>query len=400
MSKKLVVGREYPWSIAAAFLCAALASASAQEPTSEQETTASPKQDTIKWLLERIEALESRVAELEAAEAQSTPKQPDAEPQQAADNAIDNDHPVAPASPLLAPEESDRNPLVKAAFQRALIDRGGLLLPPRTLEIDPALRYLNSSSERVVIDGFAILPVLVVGDIVSERVRRDFLELSATVRYGLPYDMQIDLRAPYSYQRQDVIAAGASETSASLSALGDLELALSKQLRRGGDAGLDILGSLRWKTATGGSPLRATNNRLASGTGYDSLAAFFTAVKVVDPAVLFGGASYAYHFAAASDAGRFEPGDSYGFNLGMAVALNLNTSLSFAYEQQFVRHSTLSDASIAGSDLSTGVFNVGASIGLSDARTLSISIGIGVTEDSPDVLLNFSMPFRARFDSH
>src|SRR5271170_240868 len=57
------------------------------------------------------------------------------------------------------------------ALDQALIVRGGLLLPSGTLEIDNTTSYFSASSDHVTVNGFALLPVLVVGDIASERVR-------------------------------------------------------------------------------------------------------------------------------------------------------------------------------------------------------------------------------------
>src|SRR5580704_1057068 len=68
------------------------------------------------------------------------------------------------------------------ALDQALIVRGGLLLPSGTLEIDNTTSYFSASSDHLSINGFALLPILVVGDISSQRVREDFLLPSFTAR--------------------------------------------------------------------------------------------------------------------------------------------------------------------------------------------------------------------------
>ncbi len=68
-----------------------------------------------------------------------------------------------------------------AALDQALIVRGGLLLPSGMLEIDNTTSYFSASSDHVTINGFALLPVLVVGDIESERVRGG---LSVAILHG------------------------------------------------------------------------------------------------------------------------------------------------------------------------------------------------------------------------
>ncbi|MCM0612965.1 hypothetical protein KFJ24_10830 [Marinobacter sediminum] len=94
--------------------------------------------------------------------------------------------------------------------------------------------------------------------------------------------------------------------------------------------------------------------------------------------------------------GRFDPGDSIGFSLGMAIALNLNSSLSFAYDHQFTRRSSVNSRPVPGSYLTTGVLSAGSSYVFSDSVSMDVSIGVGVTVDSPDVQLGFSLPFRMR----
>src|SRR5277367_1555503 len=61
------------------------------------------------------------------------------------------------------------------ALDQALIVRGGLLLPSGTMEIDNTTSFFSSSSDHLTVNGFALLPVLVVGDIESERVRANYL---------------------------------------------------------------------------------------------------------------------------------------------------------------------------------------------------------------------------------
>lgn len=369
--------------------------AAAPAPKTSREGGRASKRTTIRHLLERVAALETQVAELTAAKPAEHDARETRTAATVASSPADRQEPSTGDAAGLMPTPEDQNPLIQAAFQRTLIERGGLLLPPRTIDIDTAVRYVNSSSERIVIDGFTILPVLVVGDIVSERVRRDFTEVAATARFGLPHDLQVDIRVPYARQKQNVITAESQETADAESGFGDAEIALSRQLRHSGGKGPDLLGSLRLKTTTGENPL-ALDGALVFGTGYPSLTASVTAVKVLDPAVLFGGLSYTKTYSAHTQAGELSAGNSYGFNVGLAIALNLDTSLSFAYEQQFVRRSYLDAQAILGSDLSTGVFSIGASIGRGDSSSLNFSMGAGVTEDSPDLVLSFSAPLRKR----
>lgn len=354
----------------------------------------------IERLVGRIDELESRVLELEAETGSDRAGASGAAivaDRAGAGNEDDDDEPLLE---LTEEERREQERLVRTAFQQTLIERGGLLLPPGSLDVEASLAYTHSSAENIVIDGFTILPVLVVGDIVSEKVHRDMLQTSATVRVGLPWDSQLDVRLPFGYQRQRSFSADGVESTTSASELGDVTLGYSRQLTRSNGRWPDFLASLRWKTTTGTGPFDLLDGEdavTALGTGYDSLNLSVTGIKVVDPVVYFGSVNYSINYARDEEIGRYDPGDSIGLSLGMAVALNLNSSLSFAYEQQFTRRARLDGAGVPGSYLTTGIFSVGGSFAVSDTLSADFSVGIGVTQDSPDLQLAASFPFRLRY---
>ncbi|MBX3705716.1 MAG: transporter [Pseudomonadales bacterium] len=361
-------------------LCASLLCCLAHVCIAQADT---PSDTLIADLEARIVALEARIAALEATRPDSA----------TVANSARADTGTTEVAALLAdPREQER--LIRGAFQRQLLERGGLLLPPGALDIDLSLRHLNTSSDRIVIDGFTILPILIVGDIVSERVRHAFTEVSATARLGLPWDMQASVRVPAAYQERRIVQAESRETAAYDFGLGDIELELSRQVLRGKGAWPDLLASLHWKLDTGSNPLDAAPGELTLGSGHQSVGASLTAVTVADPAAFFGGLSYTHNLATGSDIGRYRPGDSYGFNLGLALALNLGSSLSFAYDHRFTEAARLDGATIQGSRATTGILSIGASYSSLRARTFDFSIGVGVTEDAPDLLITTSLPLR------
>ncbi|HEX7036334.1 MAG TPA: transporter [Pseudomonadales bacterium] len=351
------------------------------------------RDQVIRGLLERVEALEAKLADADRAAASSelveTPVTP------ATDSRARAEAAVAAADEA---ERREQQRLVRAAFEQTLIDRGGLLLPPRTLELESGLSYISSSSDRIVIDGFTIFPVLVVGDIVNERLRSEIVQGTATARLGLPFDLQLETRVPFGYQHRQTVTAENEQTDLEDFAMGDVEVALSHQLLRGRDRLPDLLASLRWKSTTGDDPFSAdAADRVSLGSGFESWSTSLTAVHVADPVVFFGGLSYTYNESKRTDAGRFVSGETWGGQLGMAIALNLDTSLSFAFDQQFTRSSRLDGDRIPGSSLSTGNFVVGASYSATPDVTLDFSLRVGVTEDSPDIQVSFGIPVRLRF---
>ena len=340
----------------------------------------------------RIAELEARVAALEGEPPPVASPVAQAEPE-----SVVVAPPAAEAPALTEAERREQERLVRAAFQQTLIDRGGLLLPRGALDVEPSASYLLSSSENIVIDGFTILPVLVVGDIVSERVQREVLSVAATARVGLPWRSQLDVRVPFSYQQQRLFSADREERSISGSGLGDIDVGFSRQLTVGNAVWPDLLGSLRYKSTTGDDPFRIDpDETIATGSGFDSLSIALTGVKVVDPVVYFGSVSYSRNFAVDAPFGRYDPGDTAGFSLGMALALNLNSSLSFAYDQQRTKRGHVDRIGIPGSYLTTGMFSVGATFAVGDAFTTDLSLGVGTTADSPDLQLEVAFPLRVR----
>lgn len=368
------------------------------------------RDQVIRNLARRIEALEAQLA---APDLALSPPAEAAAPtgQTAAAAPVEEDEAPGPEEAPVAEEVAEevaaaaraerraQDRLVRAAFEQTLIDRGGLLLPTWTLEVEPGLSYTHSSSDQIVIDGFTILPVLVVGDIVNERVRSDIVQGTLTTRLGLPWDLQVEARLPFGYQQRQVITAENEEARTDVFGLGDLELGVSHQiLRAGGNWVPDLLASLRWKSTTGRDPFDTqAADSLVLGSGFHSLSGAVTAVRVVDPVVFFGGLSYTYNHPTEAAFGRFDPGDSIGAQAGLAIALNLDTSVSFAFDQQFSVASEVDGTDVPGSSLVTSTFAVGASYALSPDLTFDFAVRIGLSEDSPDVQLNLSLPLRFRF---
>lgn len=366
----------------AALLCALAGAVSAQEGTpsdtdgriEELRRALGVRDQVIRNLITRIEHLERSVQESSAQAA------PPAAPE--------------PAAPAPVPSIEDQQ-LIRAAFERTLIDRGGLLLPRWTFEVEPSTSYAHSSSESLVIDGFTIFPVLVVGDIFSERVRRNTLTTSLTARLGLPWRSQLEVRAPYIYEDSSRLTGDGEELKLSDHGVGDLEIALSRDLPRFFGRGPQLLGSLRWKMVTARDPFGLDDDeQIPFGSGFHTLTASVTGVSVLDPVVFFGTVSYTEALAARKGELAIDPGERIGLQLGMALSLNLETSLSFAFEQSFTSRTRLEGVEVPGTYVNTGTVSIGMSRSLPSGRAFDTNLAIGLSEDSPDLQLGFSMPFR------
>jgi len=357
------------------------------------------RDEAIQELLQRVTALEQQVKALRVNEASGgTPGPATVAAPQAAAQAVQS----------ARSEEYDKEErLARAALERALISRGGLLLPPKTIEVDNGVSYFNASADRIHIDGFTVYPVLVVGDITSERSERDILLSSLTTRLGLPHDLQLDARVPYGYQSERTVTADNKKSSKRFLGLGDVEVGLTKQLRRGRGRGPDLLGGIRWKSTSGPDPYELTSTQATLGTGFQSLQASLTAVKPSDPLVFFGSLSYTANLSAAKQiqgtdptnpqsltTGHVNPGDTIGFQVGTALSVNPEASLNFALDQRFTRSTSLDGKSLPGTYLSEAVFHVGTSYIYAPGRSVDLGLGIGLSRGAPNFQFSVNFPLR------
>jgi hypothetical protein len=293
------------------------------------------------------------------------------------------------------------------ALDQALIVRGGLLLPSGTLEIDNTTSYFSASSDHLSINGFALLPVLVVGDIASKRVREDFLLPSFTARLGLPHRFQMDFLVPYGYESIRSVDALNVQTSATSFGLGDISAGIYKQLTTEHGRVPDMLANVRFKSTTGKDSFSLTSSEVALGTGFNAIQGNWTVAKSSDPVVFFGNLSYtgnlpANHTVSANDPtnpdaktiGHFNPGSAIGFQLGSILALNPEVSMTVGWDQRFTRSTQLNGVDIPASYLVEGTLRLGTSYVYAPGKIVDLSFGVGLTPDTPNLQFSVGVPFR------
>jgi hypothetical protein len=293
------------------------------------------------------------------------------------------------------------------ALDQALIVRGGLLLPSGTLEIDNTTSYFSASSDHLSINGFALLPVLVVGDIASQRVREDFLLPSFTARLGLPHKFQMDVLVPYGYESIRTVDALNIQTTATSFGLGDISAGVYRQLTAEHGHLPDMLANVRFKSTTGKDSFSLTSSEVALGTGFNALQGNLTVAKSSDPVVFFGNLSYtanlpAKHTVSANDptnpdaktVGSFTPGGAVGFQLGSILALNPEVSMTVGWDQRFTRSTQLNGVDIPASYLVEGTLRLGTSYVYAPGKIVDLSFGVGLTPDTPNLQFSVGVPFR------
>lgn len=318
----------------------------------------------------------------------------------------------APTSSLAATvnnatyDDTERH--ASAALDQALLVRGGLLLPAGMLEIDDAASYFSISSDHVTVNGFALFPVLVVGDITSERLRRDILINSVTARVGLTKKAQLDFTVPYGYVLNRTVDATEQQTTTSQFGLGDIVGGLSYQFMNEHGNAPDLLGSIHFKSTTGVTSYNLQSADTSLGTGFNGLTAAVTAAKTNDPLVFFGSLNYTYNQPAhhtvpisdpsdpsvTSEVAYIRPGWSMGFQLGSVLSVNPETSVTVGWDQLFTRESKLNGQPLPASYLVEGSLRIGTSYMFAPGRMLDVSMGVGLTPDTPNLQFSVSVPFR------
>ena len=308
-----------------------------------------------------------------------------------------------------------------------LFDQPGVLTPKGKYVLEPSLQYSYSSSNRVALVGYTIIPALLIGLVDVREVKRNTLTGALAFRYGLTNRMEIEGKLPYVYRSdstisREIFTGSASERvfSNSGKGIGDVEIGARYQINDGGINKPYYLGSLRLKSRTGQDPFdvvtdcitRCVGNTsgtglpldLPTGSGFYSLQPGITFLFPSDPAVFFGGLSYTYNFKRSGVSrlvlngerefiGDVEPGGIVGVNFGMGLALNDKSTFSMGVDLNSVGRTRQNGVPLATSvRTQLGSLLLGYSYRYSDKTTFSVTVGAGLTRDTPDLTVNLRVP--------
>lgn len=157
-------------------------------------------------------------------------------------------------------------------------------------------------------------------------------------------------------------------------------------------------------TASGDSPYEINVDKdLSTGKGYYSLSGGASVSKLADPIVLFASGSYTLNSSVGglnqNRGSRIltsvSPGDSMGFSMGLAYSLNYDVSVTASYQQSYAfstRYKFSNGNLVNTSDQTSASLNFSLGLRTNPKRIINLSVGYGLTPDTPDVTLGFSMP--------
>ncbi len=293
-----------------------------------------------------------------------------------------------------------------------LADVGGVLTPKGTFVFEPSIEYAHSDNNRFFFEGVELIDTVLVGLIEASEADRDSLTLASTFRYGITSRFEADLRVPYVIRSDKVtntVVQGGAQTTQELSGndIGDVEAGLHYQINRGLEGWPFFVANLRAKAPTGTGPYDLNYNaqgietELATGSGFWSFEPSVTVIYPTDPAVLFGNLGYSWNVASdigktigTSRIGEVDPGDNISASVGIAVALNEKTSISFGYQHDYVTEteSEINGVTVNSDSLQVGAFLFGISQSISDNVGVNLNFAIGATEDAPDARVTLRVP--------
>ncbi len=142
---------------------------------------------------------------------------------------------------------------------------------------------------------------------------------------------------------------------------------------------------------------------LAAGKGYYSAGVGASTRKYIDPVVLFASVSANYGFKESGLNQRrgsriieeFEPGVSGGFAFGFAYSFNYDVSMTMSYQQSFntgAEFNYNTGESYSAADQTSSTFAISLGVRVSPETIVNGTVGLGLTEDAPDVSLGLSFP--------
>lgn len=295
------------------------------------------------------------------------------------------------------------------------------------LSFEAGFSYSHFDQARINLSGFLALDAIFLGRISIDESEGDVTTLDFVARYRPTPRLQMDVGVPFMARVSTYRSGGAGNAASGLAeasrrtiGLADVSVGASYRAFTETMSRPDIVFSTRLKTPTGrhpyGTPLveiagsggnLTVPSRLGTGSGTWGASIGVSALKTVDPVVLFGNFSYFRNFEQEFDdiseipgtqPGVIKPGDAFQYGAGVAFAVNERSSLSFSFTQRFVEATDIRGLngpfqSIIGSHANVATLNIGSTFAFSQRASVIVNVGAGLTRDTPDFSLITRIPF-------
>lgn len=252
--------------------------------------------------------------------------------------------------------------------------------------------YQDQQLDLALGDSNTTITRLRIENVASHNITNTF-----TMQYGLLDNLTLTASLPFvakSDTIKDTTAAG----------LGDISVGARWEpfpLKQG-RLPLVLFGNLSTKTGDSPYEVNAATD-LPTGKGYYSVGVGASTRKYIDPVVLFASASANYglkesglnQVRGSRVLTEFDPGVSGGFAFGFAYSFNYDVSLTMSYQQSFntaSQYTFQNGDTSKPADQSTATMGISLGVRVTPKTIINGSVGIGLTEDAPDISLGLSLP--------
>ncbi len=302
----------------------------------------------------------------------------------------------------------------------------------RPLVVEAGFEYSRYDRTQLTLNGFLALDAIFLGNIAVDNVASDTFKYTLAARYGLTPRWNIGVSAPFIQRYTTYQKGGAGGSAAAIAevdqtsdlAIGDTTVNLSYRLFPETVSRPDVVLTGTVIAPTGREPYGiawrviekddddfirfAVPEEQATGNGLWGVGASVSAVKTLDPALLFANFGYTHYISRSfddldNDADTVTPGEvslggSWNWGLGLAFALNDRASLSMSFSQQIndkarTKYEGEEWVDLIGSDANSAMFNLGLTYALGKKTTLVTTLGVGLTPDAPDFTLGIRIPY-------
>ncbi|MYN47176.1 transporter [Pseudoduganella sp. FT93W] len=289
--------------------------------------------------------------------------------------------------------EGDQSALLQQTL--TAVDKQYSLIRRKQIAVTYDLTYSYVGEERIVTDlANGSTTLFNIENTSSHSVTNTF-----SVDYGLLDNLTGNVTMPLISRYSDNnLSNGASNS------LGDLSLGARWQPfeAKRDRPGLTMTSNVR--LPTGRSPFKIiAGSGEATGSGVAAVTGGVSVNRIVDPVALFGSLNFTLSAPAKNlwqvngtrILTRVQPGKTLGFGMGFAYALSYGISTTLSFQQAISAGSKLrfADGLEAKTHMQTSsILNMGLGYRISPKTTINLSVGIGLTPDSPNMTVGMNMP--------
>ncbi|QGZ41571.1 outer membrane putative beta-barrel porin/alpha-amylase [Pseudoduganella flava] len=289
--------------------------------------------------------------------------------------------------------EGDQSELLKETL--TAVDKQYSLIRQGTSQFTYDLTYTYIGQERIVTDYTA--DGLTLFDIENTNSHTVTNTLSAD--YGVRNNLTANVTLPLISKYTDTTRHSGMSNS-----IGDIGIGARWQPieARRDRPNFTVTSNLR--LPSGRSPFKViAGSGEATGSGVAALSAGLNVNRIVDPVALFGSVNLTASAAAnglhqvngTRVLTRVKPGTTFGFGVGFAYALSYGISTTLSFQEAISGGAKLrfeDGLEVKTSTQTSGIVSLGLGYRVSPKTTVNLSVGIGLTTDSPNLSVGMNVP--------